>query len=123
MLQLASCLRLPLAVALAIATIALKEVNEVRAESDSYTIDISEEVDGETFLIMRVAVTAFEKRYPERDLRDFNLTVFHRPDDVSALVQHKDAPRNERGSSEQTPSYSVVLTADGSRVLDIQIPR
>ena len=123
MLQLASCLRLPLAVALAIATISLQDVNEVRAETDSYTIEISEEVDGETFLIMRVAAAEFEKQYPEWDLRDFNLTVFHKPNEISVLVQHRDAPKNERGSNEQTPSYSVVLTADGSRVLGIRMAR
>lgn len=93
------------------------------ARSDSYEIAISEEISGNTFLAMRVAAEEFERQMPELSLRDFNITVFVKPEEISVLFQHIDASADVRGSDDAAPSYSVILTPDGSQALRLYTPR
>lgn len=98
-------------------------VYEPMARADSYTVDVSDEISGETFLAMRVAAEEFERQLPQWNIRDFDISVLTKPDEISVLFQHKDAPRDERGSNDATPSYSVILTPDGTRAMGLYTPR
>lgn len=81
------------------------------------------EIPGTDLIALNTALQEFRRRLPDKDVRDYNITVLAYEEEVVFSFVHKDRPEGVLGHIPEYPSLAVHVSVDGTEVLKSNFQR
>ena len=81
------------------------------------------EILGTDLIALNTALQEFRRRLPDKDVRDYNITVLVYEEEIAFSFVHKNRPEGVLGHIPEYPSLAVHVSVDGMEVLKSSFQR